>query len=247
MVIPAVGILGKIFCRLRCRSVKLSGQERLLEALDARAPLLTFSNHPSVLDDPLMWSCLLPTSKLFQLASTTTNDNKRGMRWIMGAEELLFTNPLLRWFFSTGRVIPVKRGAGVLQPAMNRCIEIMRMGGGGESPWIHIFPEGRVMGEGKGLYRWGIGRLMDEAPVGTIVLPIKLGGFEGIRNPLKWPIDLHLSVMAPLKDSLISKVCLVNDQSLRWSRLAALAQKQLDDGIDSSVSEPDPITQAHLF
>lgn len=92
-------------------------------------PLLTISNHYSCFDDPAIWGCL----KLKNVCSS------KRIRWSMAAHDICFTNRIHSLFFMFGKCIPVVRGEGVYQPAVDLCIEKLKQG-----DWVHVFPEGRV-------------------------------------------------------------------------------------------------------
>lgn len=75
-----------------------------------------------------------------------------------------------------GKCIPVIRGAGVYQEAMNFCIEKLAAG-----EWIHVFPEGKVnMFKENMRLKWGVGRLIFESPVPPLVIPIYHLGMDSV-------------------------------------------------------------------
>ena len=68
-----------------------------------RRPLLTYSNHASCLDDPLMWGALIPLRWQF---------NSDRHRWSGAAAEVCFSKRWHSIFFSLGKTFPIIRGEG---------------------------------------------------------------------------------------------------------------------------------------
>lgn len=100
---------------------------RLQKAIASKRPLITLANHDATVDDPLLFGMIDP--------AIWPSDR---MRWTLGAQDICFHGPVTNRFFSAGRAIPIRRGQGIHQPAMDFAIERLNEGG-----WVHIFPEAR--------------------------------------------------------------------------------------------------------
>lgn len=134
--------------------------------LNRSSPLLTFSNHISCIDDPVLWASLLP------LTYYSTNTNT--VRWSPAALEICFSKPWHSTFFSLGKTFPILRGAGLDQPAMDFAKALLKC-----NQWLHLFPEGKVMRDDNQqvisnkergyIFKWGISKLI-------------LDHFESIKN-----------------------------------------------------------------
>ncbi|MGH2668579.1 MAG: lysophospholipid acyltransferase family protein [bacterium] len=110
--------------------------------------LLTFSNHVSLFDDPLLLANLeLPAYG--------------GIRWV-GADAINFFGSGWKAFiFRAGKCVPIVRGAGFDQPGFYFLRDRLN-----EGAWVHIFPEGGRTRDPQALltapFKPGIGRLMVE-------------------------------------------------------------------------------------
>lgn len=160
---PTVGIVG--FCSKiiieYLNNTRKYNIENLVTQLDKRPPgipLLTISNHDSCFDDPGMWGLL----------NLRHACNANVIRWSPAAHDICFTNKLHSWFFMIGKGIPIVRGAGVYQPAIDLCIEKLKIG-----EWVHIFPEAKVNLTHEPIrFKWGVGRIIYESPILPIIIPI---------------------------------------------------------------------------
>lgn len=228
IVTGSVGLLCKAFLagftKLNVKNLPV-----LIDAIHHRpagTPLLTVSNHTSSLDDPLMFG-ILPLSTLCHPQAGSW------MRWSLGAEELLFTNALYRWFFTAGQVLPIRRGQGIGQPSMDRAVHLMKEGG-----WVHIFPEGRIIGgdpewgRGKRL-KWGVSRLISESPIAPLLIPIMHWGMDRIK-PVHEGIRLFQSVQIAIGDpinltDLRDTWNHIEDEALRRSTCSSYVESQLSN------------------
>jgi len=128
--------------------------------------LITVSNHTSTIDDPFLISTIIPWSFFW------TEHSHHGNRWSICAKEICYKNWLLGQFFSSGKTLPIERGAGIEQPVMQIVAREVSKGG-----WLHIFPEGKVVRTGMlGPLRWGVGRVICDATIHSngqppVVLP----------------------------------------------------------------------------
>lgn len=121
------------------------------------SPLLTYSNHISCIDDPVLWASVFPLSYY-----TTRTD---AIRWSAAAVEICFSKPWHSTFFSLGKTFPIVRGIGLDQPAMKFSLALLN-----HNQWLHLFPEGRVMRDDKQqklsnkdkgyTFKWGISKLI---------------------------------------------------------------------------------------
>ncbi len=169
------------FIMTKMNSLEIQGAEKF-EALRERGgrSLLTFSNHTALFDDPL-----LPSN--FPLG------NHDEIRWVVTDALNFFSTRPTAFVFSSGKGVPVARGAGFDQPGFDFLRDRLK-----EGDWVHIFPEGGRTRREDGLlneeFKPGVGRLIAETnPIGLPfyhygmreVLPI------GARVP-RWGKDVRL-------------------------------------------------------
>lgn len=165
---PALATLVVGLSRLimkRLNTLEVEGEERL-EALRERGGrgLITYSNHVSLFDDPLLVAC-------FALGKYET------IRWIAADAINFFGSWPKAWLFTAGKAVPIVRGSGSAQPGLAFLADRLR-----EGDWVHIFPEGGRTRDPQGLmtpaFKPGIGRLMSETQ--PLVLPFYHHGMRDI-------------------------------------------------------------------
>ncbi|KAJ3189519.1 hypothetical protein HDU85_003150 [Gaertneriomyces sp. JEL0708] len=164
-ILGAVGGLAKLFLNHYCRA-HVFNKHKLVETVltNTSRPVITVANHSSVLDDPSLWG-ILPWRILL---------HRKRMRWSLGAKEICFSTAATSWFFASGRVIPIVRGDGIYQPAMDLAIQKLK-----NNEWVHIFSEGKVNQDPVMLpFRWGIARLILAS--NPIIIPIWHQGMEAV-------------------------------------------------------------------
>nr|CAH7735992.1 unnamed protein product [Callosobruchus chinensis] len=162
ITLTAVGLFSKLLIRNSLLNNTKVHNEQVITSLihkrEKNVPLITVSNHHSCFDDPGIWGTL----------NIRTLLSPSKMRWSLTAHDICFTTAPHAVFFSLGKCIPVIRGAGVYQDAVDFCIEKLA-----EGAWVHIFPEGKVnMTKENMRLKWGVGRMIFESPVTPLILPI---------------------------------------------------------------------------
>ncbi len=101
--------------------------------------------------------------------------------------------------FHYGKVLPVDRGAGVFQEAMDVVVKKLNLGS-----WIHMFPGGSRNIDGSvGKIRNGVARLIAEPSITPIVVPIYHSGMNQILSrgemiPVAFGKRLYISVGSPI-------------------------------------------------
>ena len=183
MAFASAALMSKLYLNIFNKQVVVRNRETFLKAVNRPAgrPLITISNHTSGVDDPILWTALFGNNHLLRTVFSNQSSVKR---WTLGAEEICFKNNLMSAYCTAGRIIPVRRGLGIHQPAMERALRIIRAG-----DWLHIFVEGKISNTPDTLLtpiRWGIGRLVMECCPPPWILPIVHLGMERVVTQGNW-------------------------------------------------------------
>ncbi len=143
---------------------QLFSEETIAQRKTDQRGLLSFSNHVSLFDDPLLLANLGETR--FERA-----------RWIAADHLNFFGSRLKGIIFSSGKCVPIIRGAGLQQPGFDYLIQRLRLG-----EWVHIFPEGGRSREVDHCLQLplkvGIGKLICEAK--PILMPFYHYGMQDV-------------------------------------------------------------------
>ncbi|CED84639.1 Phosphate acyltransferase [Phaffia rhodozyma] len=175
----SISALSKTYINLVCGGITSQGLPTLLDALKEEKGkarergVLTISNHISVVDDPFLWQ-VLPWKYFF---------NPRTTRWVSGAQDIMFTNPVFSKFFDAGQVISTDRFGGIFQEAITESSRKL-----GRGDWVHVFPEGKVsqpslnpyFEDGMFRFRWGVSRIFLSSPIPPKVIPMHIAGFDKV-------------------------------------------------------------------
>ncbi|KAF8974690.1 acyltransferase-domain-containing protein [Flammula alnicola] len=232
--ISAVGLLCKAFLNSGLCSVEVNGLQTLRNALEnskrnTGQGIVTVCNHISTLDDPVVWG-VLPARYYF--SSRTT-------RWALGASDIMFTNPVFSAFFTLGQTLETFRGNGIYQDAVNTAIQKIDQGG-----WVHLYGEGKVNQpntytldkQGRAClprFKWGIGRILMEANIPPVVIPMWLTGFDQLMpEGRSFPYNYFPRIGARLSVTF-------GDPIPADEILEALDVSRTDPDVDDSEDVPD--------
>lgn len=189
--------------------------------------LITYGNHRSVLDDPVLAACFLPFHLTVQ---------PKFARWNICTQDICFQPEadLLHSYFGAGKAMPMWRGGGIDQKLL---LDFQRRVSAGD--WCQIFPEagcwqyedgglgGREgpRGDELGKLKWGIGKLIAHAPTRPKVIPFFHTGMEGVMP--QHPVT---------RDLLTSLPCTGNSVTLRFGDAVSF-----DDILDEHEAKYGPI------
>ena len=154
--LAAIVIRTSKFVMTGMNTLTIEGLERFERLRQGRdRGLLTYSNHVSLFDDPL-------------LLSNFTLPRYEEIRWVAADALNFFGSRPKAWLFTAGKGVPIVRGAGIEQAGFRFLRDRLA-----EGEWVQIFPEGGRTRDPQARmsasFKAGIGRLMAEAR--PIILP----------------------------------------------------------------------------
>jgi len=138
--------------------------------------MITVMNHVTTIDDPAAVAVFLKPSEL-------TWGVRENVRWTLCATDRCFKNKVVGQVLRWGKVLPVERGKGVHQPGMDAVVELLDQG-----EWVHVFPEGRRSRDGRlqRPLRTGVGRLVADAKVSPVIVPVFHRGIDQVLPRGAW-------------------------------------------------------------
>lgn len=204
-------ISASTFITSKMNSLTIEGRDHYDEAIQRiNRGLITYANHVSMLDDPLLISNLAP------------REYDR-IRWVASDAVNFFGSAAKAWFFTAGKCVPLVRGAGIDQPGYFFLRDRLLDG-----DWVHIFPEGGRTRDPEALmsgsFKTSIGRLMDETR--PLMLPYYHYGLHNVL-PVGATFPLRANalrmVFGELWDSGRELDAVRDSGSARWERLTGVA------------------------
>jgi len=179
-IMTTVG-LGSKFILSGMNTTIIHGREHLEGCLNRplHVPMVSVFNHNSCFDDPGLMGALLTPAQL---------RDYKGMRWSCSGTEVVFLNRWISAYWALGKVVPITRGWGPNQPAIDFLLKRLN-----EGSWVNIFPQAKVYdnpSQRLPYYKWGAGRLIMESEISPIVLPVYHIGMNTILpNPKRPFVD----------------------------------------------------------
>jgi monolysocardiolipin acyltransferase len=145
--------------------LEVDGVERFRSVKDRGGRgLLTYSNHVSLFDDPL-------------IVANLVSGRYEAIRWV-GADAINFFGSRAKsWLFTAGKCVPIIRGTGFDQRGIRFLADRLKQG-----DWVHFFPEGTRTRDRRGRLgdscKPGIGLLIEQAK--PLALPFYHVGMQDV-------------------------------------------------------------------
>ena len=109
--------------------------------------------------------------------------------WMNWFHSILFGEWTLNDLFYAAKVVPIERGKGLFQDAINYGEEVLKKKG-----WLHLFPEGRVVQKnGIAPFKWGVGKLI-ESNDDLVVVPMVAIGLDQVFDDSRGKINRYFPV-----------------------------------------------------
>lgn len=214
-----VGVLFSFIFKIK-NKFTIHGKDLLLKYVFKRnnfnkgkkIPLLTVSNHKSMLDDPGLWT-LLP---FFFLRPNT-------FRWVFCTEDIFFANKYLSKILAAGNTIPLDRFGSITQPMVDVLRNKLL-----EGSWCHIFIEGRV---------WQDWRFQDNIFTPRLG-PLKLGAARLIAHgDIEYQLPLVIPMYHKGLDQVFPEVVIPNEKNKDRSKAKSF-KPQGNNHIELYIGDP---------
>jgi monolysocardiolipin acyltransferase len=219
--LAAIVIASSRLVMRRLNTLNIEGRGRFEAAANREGRgLLTFSNHVSMFDDPL-------------LTANFTSASYDDIRWVASDAVNFFGSWWKAWVFTAGKCVPVVRGGGVEQDGFFFLRDRLM-----EGSWVHVFPEGGRTRDSQALmqapFKSGIGRLIEEAH--PLALPFYHYGMHNVlpvgaaRPRAGHEVVLRFGYPTACDDDFVAQCtasAASDDPRRRWEALAAWAHEQL--------------------